>query len=146
MTELNASQALGFFTTGLDVVKSKKLMKDIMFYLPKDLSEAFNQTEDFIAIEEDMGSLKPHSQLSDRSGDRDKSNHPRSGAQPKRSFNNGGSGGGNFNNGGSRGCRPPFLNWGVNKVYTLLNTDRTKILEEMKNKPYFELCPANTKP
>lgn len=50
VAELNAPKALGFFTTGLDVVKSKKLMKDIMFNPPKDLSEAYDQAEGFIAI------------------------------------------------------------------------------------------------
>lgn len=51
VTELNTSQALRFITTRLDVVKSKKLMKDIMFNPPKDLLEAYNRAENFIAIE-----------------------------------------------------------------------------------------------
>lgn len=61
MIELNAPQALGFFNTRLDVVKLKKLMKDIMLTPPKDLSEAYNRAKGFIAIKEAMGSLKPQS-------------------------------------------------------------------------------------
>lgn len=45
VTELDGPQTLGFFTAGLDVVKSKKLMKDIMFNPPKDLSKAYNRAE-----------------------------------------------------------------------------------------------------
>lgn len=55
MKDLNAPQGLRFFTIGLDVVKSKKLMKDIMFNPSKDLSEAYDRAKNFIAIEEAMG-------------------------------------------------------------------------------------------
>lgn len=75
MTDLNVSQALGFFTTGLDVEKSKKLMKDIMLNPPKDLSEAYERAGNFIMIDDAMGSLKPQMCKSDRP--RDKSYDPR---------------------------------------------------------------------
>lgn len=44
---------------GLDIIKSKKLVKDLMFNHPKDLAEAFDRAEGFIAVEEAMSSLKP---------------------------------------------------------------------------------------
>lgn len=43
---------------GLDVVKSKKLVKVLMFNHLKDLAEAFDRAEDFIIVEEVMSSLK----------------------------------------------------------------------------------------
>lgn len=58
MTKLDGLQALRFFTTGMDVVKSKKLMKGIMFNPPKDLSKAYNRAKNFISIKEAMISLK----------------------------------------------------------------------------------------
>lgn len=44
-------------------------MKDIKFNPPQDLSEAYDRAEGFIAIEEDMESLKPLSQSSDKPRD-----------------------------------------------------------------------------
>lgn len=73
-----------FFTTGLDVVKSIKIINP-----SKDLSEAYDWAEEFIAIKEAMGSLKPHSHSSDKPRDRDRCNNPKLDMQPKRSFNNG---------------------------------------------------------
>lgn len=128
------------------MVKSKKMMKDIMLNPPKDLSEAYDRAEGFIAIEEAIGSLKSHSQSSDRLKDRDKNNNPRSDSQSKRNFNNGGSRGRSFNNEGLGGGRPPFRNRDANKVYTPLDTNRVKILEEVKDKPLFEPCPNNARP
>lgn len=55
---LNIPQALVFFTTWFDVDKSKKFMKDIMFWPMKDLSKAYDQVKYFIAIDDAMGSLK----------------------------------------------------------------------------------------
>lgn len=50
MTYLNVPQTLGFFTTGLDVQKSKKLINDIMFNPPKDLSEANDWAENYCLL------------------------------------------------------------------------------------------------
>lgn len=124
MTDLNGPQAHGYFATGLDVVRSKKLVKDKMFNAPKDLAEAYDRAKGFIAIEEAMGRFRLNMPFSEKSRDQDRNNHSkldnnnRSDNHMKR----------NFNNGGSKGGRSPFPNRGVNKVYTPLNTDRAKIL------------------
>lgn len=59
MTGLNVPQVLGFFSTGLDSEKSRKLLKDIMFNPPKVLSKAYDRAENFIVIDEAIGILKP---------------------------------------------------------------------------------------
>lgn len=64
MTDLNGPQAHGYFTTGLDVVRSKNLVKDIMFNDPKDLAEAYDR-----AIEEAIGRLRPNKSFSEKSRD-----------------------------------------------------------------------------
>lgn len=72
----------------------------------------------------------------DKPRDQDKSYNPRSEVQPKREFNSEGSGTG----------RPLFSSWNVNKIYTPLSTDRAKILEEIKDKPFLnhaELAPIH---
>lgn len=71
ITDLNMLHALEFFTTALDINKSRKLMKDIMFIHPKDLSKAYNQTENFIAIDDVINSLGQQSRWSDKPRDRD---------------------------------------------------------------------------
>lgn len=55
MIDLNIPQPLNFFTTGLDVERSHKLMKDIMFNPPKDLSD---RVKNYIKIIDAIGSLK----------------------------------------------------------------------------------------
>lgn len=136
VTDLNAPHALRFFTSRLDIMKSNKLMKDIMFNPPKDLSKAYNRAENFITIKEAIGSLKLQMGMIDKPKDQDMSYNPRSETQPMKKFN-----GGNLGSG-----QPLFPNQNVNKVYTPLNTDRARILEEVRDKPYFELCPTVTYP
>lgn len=78
VSDLNAPQALRFFTIGLDVVKSKKLIKDIMFNPPKDLSEAYDRAKNFITIDKVVGSLKSQTRTPDKPRDRDRSHNPKS--------------------------------------------------------------------
>lgn len=94
VTDLNVPQALEFFTTGLDTEKSRKLLKDIMFNPLKDLSEAYDRAENFIAIDDAMGSLKPQLRKTDRPQDRDRSYDPRPETQPRREIRNGSVGNG----------------------------------------------------
>lgn len=133
ITDLNAPQALEFFTTGLDV-KLKKLMKDIIFNPPKDMLEAYDRAENFITIEEAMGNLKSQTHVLDKKKDRDKNGNPRPDMQPNRGFSSRGSGGG----------QPPFPNRSINKIHTPLSKDRARILEEIKDKLFFEPCPTNS--
>lgn len=49
-----------------------------------------------------------------------------------------------FNGKNSKSGRSPFPNQSVNKIYTPLNTDRARILEEIRDKLYFEPCPTIT--
>lgn len=58
MTDLNDLQAVGLFQNGLDLVKSEKLVKKLMFHHPKSLAEAFDKAEGYIVVEEAMNSLK----------------------------------------------------------------------------------------
>lgn len=71
--QICGSQALGYFQMGLDVVKSKKLVKDLMFNISKDLSEAFDRAEGFIIVKEAMNSLKPST--TEKSKDWDMNNY-----------------------------------------------------------------------
>lgn len=135
VTDLNIPQALEFFTIGLDMKKSRKLLKDIMFNPPKDLSEAYDKADNFIAIDDVMESLKSQSHRTDwtRDRDHDRSYNPRPDIQGKKGTRNRSAG----------NDRPSFRNWGVNKVYTPLNTDRAGILNEIKDKSFFEPCPVS---
>lgn len=135
ITDLNAPQMLGFFTTGLDVTRSKKLLKNIMFNPPKDLF-TYERAENFIAMKEAMGTLRLQTPTSEKPRDRYKNSYPRSDNQPKRGANNGSLGRG----------RPLFPNRSINKVYTPFNTDRAQILEEIRDKPFFKSCLVNTHP
>lgn len=76
VTDLNMPQVLRFFSTGLDVEHSRKLMKYIMFNPPKDLSEAYDWAENFIAIDDVIGILKPQSRWVDRLRDWDRDIKP----------------------------------------------------------------------
>lgn len=135
LTDLNIPQVLEFFTIGLDIEKSRKLLKDIMFNPPKDLSEAYDKVDNFIASDDVMGSLKSQSHWTDRPRDRDhdRSYNPRPDIQVKKGARNGSAG----------NDRPSFRNRGVNKVYTPLNTDGARILNEIKDKSFFEPCPVS---
>lgn len=72
VTYLNIPQALGFFTTGLDTEKSRKLLKDVMFNIPNDLSKTYDRAANFIVIDDVMGSLKPQPRKMDKPWDRDR--------------------------------------------------------------------------
>lgn len=61
VTDLKVPQALRFFTAGLDMEKSWKLLKDIIFNLPKDLLGVYDRAYNFITIDDVMGSLKQQS-------------------------------------------------------------------------------------
>lgn len=82
---------------GLDVVRSKKLVKDIMLNTPKDQAEAYDRAENLIAIEEAMGSLRLNTSSSEKPRDRDRNNHPKSDDKSDNRIKK------NFNNGGPRG-------------------------------------------
>lgn len=60
---------------GLDVIKSKKLVKDMMFNHPKDLPETFDRAEGFIAVEESMSILKPRA--TEKPNEQDRSGYPK---------------------------------------------------------------------
>lgn len=47
-----------------------------------------------------------------------------------------------MNNGLTGNNKPPFRQRYDDKTYTLLNADRTRILNEIKDKPFFEPCPV----
>lgn len=74
--QLDGHLALEYFRSGLDVVRSQKLVKNLMFNILKDLSKVYDIAEEFIAIEEAMGSLKPN--IVEKPRDRDKNNNPQS--------------------------------------------------------------------
>lgn len=124
MAELNSLQALRFFTTGLDIGRSKKLVKDLVINPPIDLTEAFHRAEEFIAIEEALENFKPHDQPYEKSKDRDKPSTQRSDNSQWKSDNPGKK---SYNGGGSGSNRPPLPNRSVSKVYTPLTADRSKI-------------------
>lgn len=127
VTDLNIPQALGFFTTKLDMEWSQKLMKNIMFNLPKDLSKVYDRTENFITIDDAMGSLKPQSRWADQPRDRDNNYNPRPDTQMNKETRNG----------SARNDKPPFRHRFDNKLYTPLNTDHARILNEIRDKPFF---------
>lgn len=60
-----------------------------MFNPPKDLSEAYDRVQNFIAIDDVMGSLKPQSRRADRPQDRDRNYNPMLDAQVKKEARNG---------------------------------------------------------
>lgn len=107
-----------------------------MFNPPKDLSKVYDRAENFITIDKAMGSLKLHMRTTNRPRNRDMIYNPRSETQPRKETRNG-----SVING-----RPPFPNRSVNRVYTPLNTDRARILEEIRDKPFFKLCPVSNHP
>lgn len=61
---------MGLFQNGLDLVKSEKLVKKLMFKHLKSLAETFEKAEGFIVVEEAMASLKQGS--SEKSKEKDK--------------------------------------------------------------------------
>lgn len=85
------------------MVRSRKLVKDMMFNTPKDLPKAYDIIEGFIAIKETMGSLKLNS--IEKLKDREMNNHPKSDNNNK--LDNQSTK--NFS-GGSGGGRPPSPN------------------------------------
>lgn len=146
ITELNDLQAVGLFQNGLDLVKSEKLVKKLMFNHPKSLAEAFDKAEGYIVVEEAMNSLKRPSSEKAKESDKGKAEI---GPKTNGSNNNNRSEGGSrrYSGNWSQGeGRPPVLDQKVNKVYTQLNTDRATILDQIKNQPYFEPPQDNVKP
>lgn len=132
VTDLNDLQAVGLFQNGLDLVKSEKLVKKLMFHHPKSLAEAFDKAEGYIVVEEAMNSLKCLSSDRLKETDKDKAE----GSQKKNEGTNDRYNGGSKkynNNWRQGGGRPPVPSQKVSRTYTQLNTDRAVILDQIKN-------------
>lgn len=145
VSDLNDLQAVGLFQNGLDLVKSEKLVKKLMFNHPKSLAEVFNKAEGYIVVEEAMNSLK---RPSDRMKEADT---PKAEGDQKKV--------GGITIGQMAARRNTIIHGDkeiiayllpptqkVNKVYTKLNTDRSVILDQIRGQPFFEPPRDNFKP
>jgi len=108
-----------------------------MFHHPKSLTEAFDKAEGYIVMEEAMNSLKSPSSDQMKEADIPKTE----GDQRKTGGYNDRPEGSSkkYNNSWRQGNSRPLASAPkVNKVYTRLNTDRSVILDQNRNQPFFE--------
>lgn len=115
MKKLNVAQAIAHLVQGLNLQTSKDLMKDIIAKEPTKLGDIYKLTEQHITIDKAFRALNLYH--NDRKHNREDDKGPTN-------------------------ARGKFKGKPHDSItYTSLNSDRTEILHEIKNKPFFEKPP-----